>query len=61
MGTTHVVAVMASLGETGKIDIHGLVTTTGRGMQKGAVKSVEDAARAVDTALRHLSQETNGA
>jgi cell division protein FtsA len=60
MGTTHVVAVMASLGETGKIDIHGLVTTTGRGMQKGAVKSVEDAARAVDTALRHLSQETNG-
>lgn len=50
---------MASLGENGQMAVQGLVTCSGRGMHKGGVKSVEEAARAADTALRHLSQETN--
>jgi cell division protein FtsA len=57
LGTSKAVALKATLDEKNGLEIKGLVTVDGRGIKKGAISSIEDAARAADTALRHLAQE----
>lgn len=59
LGTNKAAAVMASLSTSGKLEIHGMVTSNGRGMHRGTIQNIEEAARALDTCLRHLSQETH--